>query len=285
MGKTETGLAVADQMFGGERFIVSINMSEFQDREMGVSALVGAKPGYVGYGKGGTLTEAVRQRPYSVVLLDEIEKAHRDVLKVFMPVFDEGRFTTDMGKVADFSHAIFVLTSNLGTVHEETRIGPDVGGYEPDEERQARRAKEFDYQVRQAISRHLLPEILGRIREMVVFQPLTKEALCGILDLHLAKLNRRRGFVDRDIEVALDDSARDLLIEKGYSTEAGARELIRTLDRYVVSPLAAALVSGEVSDGNRVVCRREGDELEFDIATGDVALTLTLSPRTDPTGG
>jgi ATP-dependent Clp protease ATP-binding subunit ClpC len=283
-GKTELAKAVSAVMFGEEDRLITLDMTRFSSKH-DVAQLSGSPPGYVDSDKVPEWITEIERRPDSVVLLDEIEKAHRDILRVFMPVFDEGRFTTDMGKTADFSHAIFVLTSNLGTAHEEARIGPDVGVYEPDAERDVRRAEEFDYQVRQAIARGLLPEILGRIRDVVVFQPLSHEALYGILDLHLGRLNRRRGFTDRNISVDLDDSARDFLIEHGYSTEAGARELTRTLERFVVNPLAAALIDGEVGSGSRVLCRAGGDGLAFEVGSADTALTLTLSPQDEPPNG
>lgn len=265
VGKTELAKALSALMFGEEDRLITLDMTKFREAHMRAE-LIGSPPGYVDSDKVPQWVTDIEIQPNSIVLLDEIEKAHPDVLTVFMPVFDEGRLVTAKGKVADFSHAIFVLTSNLGTGHKEARVGfPLVEG--PKEDREKREAELFEYQIKQAISSAIRPEILNRIDATIVFQPLSREALYRILDLHLGKLNKRRGLVQREIKIALDDDSRDFLIEKGYSPEMGARELIRQLDHWVVSPLAEAILGFPA--GSSIVCRRRGDAIGFALEGAD----------------
>jgi ATP-dependent Clp protease ATP-binding subunit ClpC len=261
-GKTELAKALSKVMFGDSDRLITLDMTRFGE-EHHREELVGSPPGYVDSDKVPAWVTAIEKQPNSVVVLDEVEKAHRKVLEVFIPVFDEGRLVTAMNKVADFSHAIFVLTSNLGTGHKAGRVGPDVGDLLPDEERQARDAKQFEYEVRQAISNSIRPEILNRMAGIVVFQTLSRESLDRILDLELAKVNRRRGLAQPGIEIELDPSARDFLVEQGQSAEFGARHLSRQVERWVVDMLAPHMA--EFSPGDRIVCRREGDAIGFEV--------------------
>lgn len=261
-GKTELAKALSALMFGDEDRLITLDMTRFRERHERAE-LFGSPPGYVDSDRVPKLVQDIEAQPNSVVLLDEIEKAHPEVMTGLMPVFDEGRLETAMGRVADFTHAIIALTSNLGTGHKEARLGPDIGEVLPAGEREQRKAKQFEYQIRQAISRSIRPELLNRIDATVVFQPLTHGALYRILDLDLGKLNRRRGLAQRGIEVMLDDAAKDFVIERSHTAEFGARELMRQLDYWVTNPLSDSLSAGTFATGARVMCRRAGDALEF----------------------
>ena len=270
-GKTELAKALSALMFGDEGRLITLDMTRFRERHERAE-LFGSPPGYVDSDRVPKLVQDIEAQPSSVVLLDEIEKAHPEVLTGLMPVFYEGRLETAMGRVADFTHAIIVLTSNLGTGHEEARLGPDIGAMLPAGDREQRKARQFEYQIRQAISRSIRPELLNRIDGTVIFQPLTHGTLFRILDLDLAKLNRRRGLVQRGIEVTLDDSAKDFVLEHSHTDEFGARELMRQLDYWVTNPLSDSLSAGKFSAGDRVKCRRAGEALEF-VAAGAGAST------------
>ena len=280
-GKTELAKALSTVMFGDSDRLITLDMTRFAG-EHHREELLGSPPGYVDSDKVPAWVTAIEKQPNSVVLLDEIEKAHPKVLEVFIPVFDEGRLETAMHKVADFSHAIFVLTSNLGTGHKVERMGPDIGELMPDKDRLAREAREFEYQIRQAISTSIRPEILNRMAGIVVFQPLSREALDQILDLELAKVNRRRGLAQPGIEIVLDQSAKDFLVEHGNSAEFGARELSRQVERWVVDMLASHM--GEFSAGDRVVCRQEGEAIAYSVEARAVATAGVTTTGTDQGG-
>ncbi len=230
VGKTETALAVADQMFGGERFIVSINMSEFQDREMGVSALVGAKPGYVGYGKGGTLTEAVRQRPYSVVLLDEIEKACQEVRNLFYQVFDKGVLTDGTGREVDFKNTVILITSNLGLdiIQQMCAAGPV-----PDPE-------EIVEAIRPILSKALQPAWLAR-STVVPYYNLGGDALREITALKMAKVARRMADSHR-ITLDYDDAVLDRIADRCTEVETGARNIDFILQGTLLPMISTAIL-------------------------------------------
>ncbi|HET9671725.1 MAG TPA: ATP-dependent chaperone ClpB [Actinomycetota bacterium] len=235
VGKTELARALAEFLFDDERAMVRIDMSEYQERHT-VSRLVGAPPGYVGYEEGGQLTEAVRRRPYSVVLLDEVEKAHPDVFNVLLQLLDDGRLTDGQGRTVDFRNAIVIMTSNLGAaVFQDPSASPEVR-YE---------------KVMADVRGHFRPEFVNRIDEIVVFDTLSREDILRIVDLQVATLRRRLG--DRKLGFELTGEARGWLANAGYDPQLGARPLKRLIQREIQDPLALQLLSGEVRDGDTVV--------------------------------
>jgi ATP-dependent Clp protease ATP-binding subunit ClpB len=213
---------------------VRIDMSEYMEKHA-VARLIGAPPGYVGYDEGGQLTEAVRRKPYAVVLFDEVEKAHPDVFNVLLQVLDDGRITDSQGRTVDFKNTIIILTSNLGSRHLLEGV---TGDTIPESVRES---------VLTELRRAFRPEFLNRIDETLLFKPLTLEEITRIVDLLLADVNRR--LADRRITVELDASAKEWAAEKGYDPVFGARPLKRFLQRHLETPLARALVSGELKEG------------------------------------
>jgi ATP-dependent Clp protease ATP-binding subunit ClpB len=241
VGKTELARALAEYLFDDERAMVRIDMSEYQERHA-VSRLVGAPPGYVGYEEGGQLTEAVRRRPYSVILLDEIEKAHQDAFNLLLQVLDDGRLTDGHGRTVDFKNAVLIMTSNLGShwFFDET--------LSPDDRRD---------RVLAEMRAHFRPEFLNRLDEVIVFEPLDKEEIARIVEIQVEDLARR--LAARKLTIDLTPAAREYLAEKGYDPNFGARPLKRLLQREVQDPLAVRLLSGELTEGSRVVVDRDGD--------------------------
>ncbi|HEX9300380.1 MAG TPA: ATP-dependent chaperone ClpB [Actinomycetota bacterium] len=234
VGKTELARALAEYLFDDERAIVRVDMSEYQERHT-VSRLVGAPPGYVGYEEGGQLTEAVRRRPYSVVLLDEIEKAHTDVFNILLQLLDDGRLTDGHGRTVNFRNAIVIMTSNLGSaVFQNPSLAPD------------KRRDEILDDVRA----YFRPEFINRIDEIVVFEPLTREDLRTIVDLQVRGLASR--LAERKLTLELSDAAYELLASEGYDPAFGARPLKRLLQRELENPLAVKLLAGELHDGDTV---------------------------------
>ncbi|MGD9695983.1 MAG: ATP-dependent chaperone ClpB [Thermoleophilia bacterium] len=247
VGKTELARALAEFMFDDERAMVRIDMSEYMERHA-VARLIGAPPGYVGFEEGGQLTEAVRRRPYAVLLLDEIEKAHPDVFNVLLQLLDDGRLTDGQGRVVDFTNSVVIMTSNIGSHFLVEGIAPEIA-----EER-----------VLGELRDHFRPEFLNRVDEIVVFGRLDREQLGAIVELQVARLAER--LADRGVELDLTEAARDLLGREGYDPAYGARPLKRLVQRRVENPLAQRMLGGEITDGDRVVVDAQGDELTFDVA-------------------
>ena len=244
VGKTELARALAEFLFDDERAMVRIDMSEYMEKHS-VSRLIGAPPGYVGYDEGGQLTEAVRRRPYSVLLLDEVEKAHQDVFNVLLQLLDDGRLTDGQGRTVDFTNAVLIMTSNLGSEF----IQPDL----PDEVVEER--------VMRAVQAHFRPEFLNRVDDVIVFSRLTRDQIRQIVDIQLEQLKRRLG--DRRISLELSDQAKDHLAAEGYDPVYGARPLKRMIQRLVADPLALKLLAGEFGDGDTIVVDLMGGELSF----------------------
>lgn len=236
VGKTELTKALADYMFDDDQAMVRIDMSEFMEKHS-VARLIGAPPGYVGYDEGGVLTEAVRRRPYQVILFDEVEKAHPDVFNVLLQVLDDGKLTDGQGRVVDFKQTLIILTSNLGSQALSTLP----------EEADSTDAR---HQVMEAVRGHFRPEFLNRLDEIIIFRRLTRENMDGIVDIQLERLEQR--LAARKITLELDDEARKWLADQGYDPVFGARPLKRVIQRALQDPLAELLLSGEVLDGQTV---------------------------------
>ncbi|MFJ7137899.1 MULTISPECIES: ATP-dependent Clp protease ATP-binding subunit [Streptomyces] len=256
VGKTELARALAEALFGSEDRMVRLDMSEYQERHT-VSRLVGAPPGYVGHEEAGQLTEVVRRHPYSLLLLDEVEKAHPDVFNILLQVLDDGRLTDSQGRTVDFTNTVIVMTSNLGSeaiTRRGATLGFATGGAEADEE--ARRE-----QILRPLREHFRPEFLNRIDEVVVFRQLTADELRQITDLLLE--STRRGLKGRGIAVDFTDAAVDWLAERGYQPEYGARPLRRTIQREVDNQLSRLLLDGRVQEGGRVTVDSQDGRLTF----------------------
>jgi ATP-dependent Clp protease ATP-binding subunit ClpB len=253
VGKTELVKTLAQFLFDDERAMTRIDMSEYMEKHS-VSRLIGAPPGYVGYDEGGALTEAVRRRPYQVLLFDEVEKAHDDVFNILLQVLDDGRLTDGQGRTVDFRNTIIVLTSNLGS----TAIAelPETADIEV-----ARPA------VMRAVRDRFRPEFLNRLDEVVLFRRLARGDMAAIVDIQLARL--RKLLADKQIAVDLDASARDWLAEAGYDPAYGARPLKRVIQRSLQDKLAGLLLEGRVKQGDRLAVTAGPDGLEVTAAVED----------------
>jgi ATP-dependent Clp protease ATP-binding subunit ClpB len=247
VGKTELTRALAAFLFDDETALIRIDMSEYMEKHS-VARLIGAPPGYVGYEEGGALTEAVRRRPYQVILFDEIEKAHADVFNVLLQVLDDGRLTDGHGRTVDFRNTLIVMTSNLGSEYlanlGETDIDEQVRGM-----------------VMTAVRAHFRPEFLNRLDDILLFHRLQRGDMAAIVDIQLARLQKLLD--ERKVSLDIDDSARQWLAEKGYDPTYGARPLKRVIQRQVQDPLADRMLAGEVPDGARVRITGGTDKLLF----------------------
>ncbi len=252
MGKTELARALAEFLFDDEHNMVRIDMSEYQERHT-VARLIGAPPGYVGYDEGGQLTEAVRRRPYSVVLFDEIEKAHSEVFNVFLQLLDDGRLTDGQGRTVDFRNTVVIMTSNIGSQYIMDVTDGEV----------------MRQRVMEALRAHFRPEFLNRVDEIVLFHRLEREHLRHILEIQLGYVRRLLG--KRNVSITLTEAAADRLVTEGYDPAYGARPLKRVIQRQLVDPLALKLIQGEVRDGDHVVVDAAGDELTFEVVETAVA--------------
>jgi ATP-dependent Clp protease ATP-binding subunit ClpB len=246
VGKTELARALAEFLFDDEKALVRIDMSEYQEKHT-VARLIGAPPGYVGYDEGGQLTEAVRRRPYSVILFDEIEKAHPEVFNVLLQVLDDARLTDGQGRTIDFRNTVLIMTSNLGSqiIQEMSRQGADF-----ETMREA---------VMAVLRGHFRPEFLNRVDDVIVFRPLSKDELTKIVDIQLENLGKR--LAERKITLEVSDTARELLAERGWDPVYGARPLKRAIQRLVQDRLAMKLLAGDLA---------EGDTIRVDIADGEL---------------
>ena len=248
VGKTETARALAEFLFDDERAMVRLDMSEYMEKHA-VARMIGAPPGYVGYEEGGQLTEAVRRRPYSVVLFDEIEKAHPDVFNVLLQILDDGRLTDSKGRVVDFKNTVLIMTSNLGSREIQAAAeNPLADG-------------DIRTNVLQVLRDHFKPEFLNRIDDIVVFQQLGRGQIATIIDIQLEKL--RRMLEERGIAIELDESARELLVKEGYDPIYGARPLKRAIQSLVQNRLAVKLLNGEIGSGQTVLISAENGAMKF----------------------
>lgn len=250
VGKTELSKALAELLFGDEDALIRLDMSEFKE-EHSIAKLIGAPPGYVGYEEGGKLTEAVRRKPYSVILLDEVEKAHPKVFDLFLQVLDDGRLTDSHGRTVDFRNTVIIMTSNIGSQY---LLSLSLDGDEEKVKREFERAKE---KVLDELSYHFRPEFLNRVDEIIVFKPLTMKELFQIIDLLVAGINKRLS--ERNIKIELTEKAKEHLVRLGYDPAYGARPLKRTLQKHLETPLANLIIKGEVKDGQKVLVDLSSD--------------------------
>jgi ATP-dependent Clp protease ATP-binding subunit ClpC len=245
---------LAKYLFEDEKALIRIDMSEFMEK-FSVSRMTGAPPGYVGYEEGGQLTEKVRRHPYSVVLLDEIEKAHPDVFNILLQILDDGQLTDGLGRKVDFKNTILIMTSNIGTRHVHK------GGYGFNQS-----GSEVDYETMKTsildeTKRLFNPEFINRIDEMVVFRPLSRDHILSIIDIAMEDMGK--GMADRHIQVSLSEDARGFLADKGYDPVYGARQIKRVIRRYVEDPLAEELLKGRFQEGDQVLASKEDEALSF----------------------
>ena len=250
VGKTELTKALANFLFDTDDAMVRVDMSEFMEKHS-VARLIGAPPGYVGYEEGGYLTEAVRRRPYSVILLDEVEKAHPDVFNVLLQVLDDGRLTDGHGRTVDFRNTVIVMTSNLGSNLIQEMAGEE--NYDA-----------MKNAIMDVVGSHFRPEFVNRIDDLVVFHPLGREHIRKIVDIQLEYLHDR--LADRDISIHLSDAARDKLADAGFDPVYGARPLKRAIQQQVENPLAQEILQGKFSPGDVIEVSVADDRLEFENA-------------------
>jgi ATP-dependent Clp protease ATP-binding subunit ClpB len=246
VGKTELAKALAEFIFDSEQAMIRVDMSEYMEKHA-VSRLIGAPPGYVGYEEGGYLTEAVRRRPYSVVLFDEIEKAHPEVFNVLLQILDDGRMTDGHGRTVDFKNTIIIMTSNVGSqcIQEFGESGRD----------------EMEQRVTEALRSSFKPEFLNRIDEIIIFENLTSDQIAEIVEIQVERLRKR--LTDRNIALVLSDSAKSFLAERGYDRIYGARPLKRAIQKYIENPLSLEILKGKIPDGTRVVADVRKDSIVF----------------------
>src|SRR5262249_7941337 len=244
VGKTELARALAEFLFDDEQALIRLDMSEYQEKHS-VSRMIGAAPGYVGYEEAGQLTEAVRRRPYAVVLLDEIEKAHPEVLNVLLQLLDDGRLTDGKGRTVDFKNTVVIMTSNLGSQYLTGEVTEGV-----------------KRQVTDALRDHFRPEFLNRIDDIILFHPLDRQHWKQIIDSQVAGLTKR--LEERKIHVRLTDAAKDQLVREGYDPVYGARPLKRTIQRRVLDPLALRVLEGDFREGDSVSVDAATDGLRFE---------------------
>jgi ATP-dependent Clp protease ATP-binding subunit ClpB len=261
VGKTETARALAEFLFDDENAMIRIDMSEYMEKHT-VARLIGAPPGYVGYEEGGQLSEAVRRRPYSVVLFDEIEKAHHDVFNVLLQVLDDGRLTDGQGRTVDFKNTIVIMTSNLGShIIQEyfEKVGSDRRA-----DRTAQRAvptKEMEQAVMAELKRHFRPEFLNRVDDVIIFQSLDESELARIVDIQLEKLQKR--LAQQQLTLDVDNAAKKLLAKEGYDPQFGARPLKRAIQEQVLNPLSMRLLEGDFKPGDKIKVTADDGELAF----------------------
>ena len=246
VGKTETARALAEFLFDDERAMVRLDMSEYMEKHS-VARMIGAPPGYVGYEEGGQLTEAVRRRPYSVILFDEVEKAHPDVFNVLLQMLDDGRLTDSQGRVVDFRNAVIIMTSNIGSQYIV-----DAGGASWDR---------VEERVRDELRNHFRPEFLNRVDDIIVFRPLSRDDLVRIVDLQLARLDQL--LAARNLKLEVTPQARELLAEQGYDPVYGARPLKRVIQRELQNRIALELLEGTFNEGDTIRVERDGHTLKL----------------------
>jgi ATP-dependent Clp protease ATP-binding subunit ClpB len=253
VGKTELARALAEFLFDDEQAMVRIDMSEYMEKHT-VARLIGAPPGYVGYEEGGQLSEAVRRRPYSVILFDEIEKAHHDVFNVLLQVLDDGRLTDGQGRTVDFKNAVIIMTSNLGSpiIQEAFNAGNLTG----------KEIAEMERKVKLELRAHFRPEFLNRVDDTIIFHSLQRDQLMKIVEIQLQRVEKR--LLQQHLHLELDKSAKAFLAKEGYDPQFGARPLKRSIQEHLLDPLATQLLDGRFQPGQRIRVSAEGDALVFE---------------------
>jgi ATP-dependent Clp protease ATP-binding subunit ClpB len=244
VGKTEVARSLAFVLFNDENAMVRIDMSEYQERHA-VARLIGAPPGYVGYEEGGQLTEAIRRKPYSVVLFDEVEKAHADVFNLFLQLFDDGRLTDGRGRTVDFRNTIIIMTSNLGSQIIRERAGKDK--------------KETEREVMAVVNKGFRPEFLNRLDQIVIFETLTPEMLRKIVDLQIERMAKRLN--RKKVKIEVSSGARDVLAKEGYDPVFGARPLKRVIQEKILDELALRILEGKAKEGGVVKVEEKGGRI------------------------
>ena len=259
MGKTELARALAEFLFDDEKSMIRIDMSEYMEKHA-VSRMIGAPPGYVGYEEGGQLTEHVRRRPYSVVLLDEVEKAHPDVFNILLQVLDDGRLTDGKGRTVNFNNTVIIMTSNVGSadINRFGSIGFSLTHDSSDSNRDMRQT------LMDELRREFRPEFLNRVDDIIVFNKLDREHLGEIFNLQLEYVHKL--LEDKRIRLDVTPAARELVLKEGYHQEFGARPLRRAIQRLIQDPLAMKILNGEFGEGDVVIVDADGDKAEMQFA-------------------
>ena len=277
VGKTELAKTLAEVLFDDERAITRIDMSEYQEKHS-VSRLVGAPPGYVGYDEGGQLTEAVRRRPYSIVLLDEIEKAHPDTFNILLQVLDDGRLTDNKGRVANFKNTIIIMTSNMGaeTILENFEDLEAVGEKHKNDIIETTKLEVFDF-----LKENMRPEFLNRIDETIMFRPLSKEEIKKIAHLLLKKT--KKNLAAQELGIEFSDTAMDLLADLGYEPQFGARPLKRVIQREIINELSKQVLSGEFTIGETIHVGTDAKGFTFTEKPNDSVVKPTIEKKTKKT--
>ena len=265
VGKTETARALAEFLFDDENAMIRIDMSEYMEKHT-VARLIGAPPGYVGYEEGGQLSEAVRRRPYSVVLFDEIEKAHHDIFNVLLQVLDDGRLTDGQGRTVDFKNTIVIMTSNIGShlIQEslESRLQAETGRGSKSGPPKGGTPNELQDRIMAELKRHFRPEFLNRVDDVIIFQSLDEEELSRIVDIQLEKLKKR--LAQQQLTLDVDAAAKKLLAKEGYDPQFGARPLKRAVQEQLLNPLSMRLLEGRFKPGDKIKVTAKGDEMVFE---------------------
>ncbi|MDQ3670111.1 MAG: AAA family ATPase, partial [Actinomycetota bacterium] len=269
VGKTELARTLAEFLFGDEDAMIQVDMSEYMEKHS-VSRLVGSPPGYIGYDEGGQLTEAVRRKPYSVVLLDEIEKAHPDVFNILLQILEDGKLTDAQGRKVDFRNTIVIMTSNIGaaTISKNQSFGFSMG------DETGLSYQEMKDRIMGELKKVFRPELLNRIDEVIVFHKLTKEEITTIVDLMLKRL--REQMVEHETAIELTQGAKELLVEKGYDPAMGARPLRRAIQRHIEDPLADFVLGRSLKPGSTIIVDRKEETSE------DVDITVVEAPDAPP---
>jgi ATP-dependent Clp protease ATP-binding subunit ClpC len=282
VGKTELSRALAEFLFNDEDAMIQVDMSEYMEKHS-VSRLVGSPPGYIGYDEGGQLTEAVRRKPYSVLLLDEIEKAHPDVFNILLQILEEGKLTDAQGRKVDFRNTIVIMTSNIGAaqISKNQSLGFTVG------DESGLSYDDMKTKVMSELKKIFRPELLNRIDEVIVFHKLTKDEIKIIIELLMRRLREQMG--THEVTIELTDEAKDLLVEKGYDPAMGARPLRRAIQRYIEDPLADFVLGRSLEPGSTILVGRKGEvedgEPEVDIVVMPPDVTaekVTVPPEEQP---